>query len=147
MGTKARSGASKRSAGTKQLATKIDAHIGSRIRLRRLFLDLTQKQLAESLGVTFQQIQKYEIGTNRISASQLYILAHTLGVRLEYFLDGLAIVNPASLSYVKTDISRLISTREGIALAKAFASLSDTQIRRAIVQLLAAMSDQDVAPE
>jgi len=143
------SAASKIVAGQKRLATRIDAHIGSRIKLRRLSLGLTQKQIAESLGVTFQQIQKYEIGTNRICASRLFVLAQMLGVSLEYFMDGLATPKqkPSSYSYVETDVVELMATREGTALAKAFTRISDAHLRRTVVELVTAMSKRKAGAE
>jgi transcriptional regulator with XRE-family HTH domain len=70
-------------------SSQVDAHVGSRIRLRRVSLGMSQKELATPLGLTFQQVQKYERGVNRVSASKLYYLSQTLGVPVSFFFDSM----------------------------------------------------------
>jgi transcriptional regulator with XRE-family HTH domain len=103
----------------------IDNHVGSRVRMRRLMLDLSQTQLADGLGLTFQQVQKYEKGTNRISASRLHQLSQILSVPVPFFFEGA----PGELHLpecseggptIASDVSALLSTSDGIALVRAY---------------------------
>jgi transcriptional regulator with XRE-family HTH domain len=125
----------------------IDKHVGSRIRMRRLMLDMSQTDTAAALGLTFQQVQKYEKGTNRISASRLQRLCQVLQVPVAFFFEGTprAIglpepvdANAESPAYV----SDFLATSDGVALVKAFWRIRDAKLRRAIVALV-----QEVASE
>jgi transcriptional regulator with XRE-family HTH domain len=131
----------------------IDAHIGSRLRLRRLMLSMSQEALGESLSVTFQQIQKYEKGTNRISASRLFYIASILDVPMSYFFSGLVDSDddnnePMGLSeggasgsgaeplpYVSPYLA-FVSSAEGIQLNQAFIGIGSANVRRDIVTLV-----------
>lgn len=95
-----------------RLTTPLDTHIGNRIKLLRLLRGLSQERVAEAVGITFQQVQKYESGANRISASRLYALADYLGVSLDYFFDGLARQDVAALpEYKVTEFAKLLASR------------------------------------
>src|SRR5437868_1279826 len=120
----------------------IDKHVGSRVRMRRLMLDMSQTDLGNALGLTFQQVQKYEKGRNRVSASRLQHISQILQVPVPFFFEGAPAtsgVRPAvrgtadapSLTYV-TDF---LATSDGLALMKAFMCVEDPKLRRAIVQL------------
>jgi transcriptional regulator with XRE-family HTH domain len=133
-----------------QMSTRvnpIDKHVGSRARMRRLMLNMSQTQIAEALGLTFQQVQKYEKGTNRISASRLQQLCRILQVPIAFFFEGapraLGLPEPTeadaeSPSYV----SDFLATTDGLTLVKAFTRIRDAKLRRAIVALV-----QEVASE
>jgi DNA-binding XRE family transcriptional regulator len=119
----------------------IDKHVGTRVRMRRLMLDLTQMQLADGLGLTFQQVQKYEKGANRISASRLHQLSHILRVPVPFFFEG----TPGELHLpnrqeggptIASDVGALLSTSEGIALVSAYTRIGHPKLRRAIVALV-----------
>jgi transcriptional regulator with XRE-family HTH domain len=119
----------------------IDGHVGRRVRMRRLMLDFTQAQLADALGLTFQQVQKYEKGTNRISASRLQQLSHILHVPVSFFFDGtprelhlpeLIEAGPA----IPRDIVDFLATSGGVALVKAFGRIRNPKLRHAIVALV-----------
>jgi transcriptional regulator with XRE-family HTH domain len=119
----------------------IDKHVGNRVRMRRLMLDLTQMQLADGLGLTFQQVQKYEKGINRISASRLHRLSHILGVPVPFFFEGA----PRELhlpelaeggSTIASDVSAFLSTSDGVALIRAYTRIKHPKVRRAIVALV-----------
>ena len=127
----------------------IDKHVGSRMRMRRLMLDMSQTDLGNALGLTFQQIQKYEKGRNRVSASRLQHISQILQVPVPFFFEGAPAasgVRPAargtadapSLTYV-TDF---LATSDGLALMKAFMCVEDRKLRRAIVQLV-----EQITPE
>ena len=118
--------------GTKR-AGPIDAIVGRRIRTRRLLLGFTQTQLAQQLGVSFQQVQKYENGANRVGAGRLVQIAQILGVPIEALLEGL---NAPTRKTVRADDPlELLSTGAAVRLAQAFSQISDRQIRNALVSL------------
>ena len=121
----------------------IDVHVGLRIRLRRKELGVSQEKLAEAIGLTFQQVQKYEKGTNRIGASRLQNIATILGVPVEYFFDGkpmdettpmldMADGSPDEATYVVD----FLATSEGVQLNKAFVRIRDARLRRKVVELV-----------
>jgi transcriptional regulator with XRE-family HTH domain len=129
---------------TKKLPNPMDMHVGSRVRMRRIMLGTTQEKTADALGLTFQQVQKYEKGTNRISASRLQQLAHILRVPVEFFFDGAPgrpkmDGNAPSAAYV----SDFITSPDGIPLIKAFTRLKDANLRRCIVKLVEEIANDD----
>jgi transcriptional regulator with XRE-family HTH domain len=119
-----------------------DIHVGSRIRLRRNMLGMSQEKLGETLGITFQQIQKYEKGTNRIGASRLQNIAAVLSVPVGFFFDGApgpgepGAADSKSGSYVVD----FLSSSEGLQLNRAFVRISDPRVRRRIVDLVRALA-------
>jgi transcriptional regulator with XRE-family HTH domain len=122
----------------------IDVHVGSRIRMRRQLISMSQEKLGELLGITFQQVQKYEKGTNRISASRLYYAAKTLGVPVHFFFEGLPGTEEGEGLREGDAHSNLMAnllTPEGVQLAKAFGEMDDTNKRRLIVSLARAVLD------
>jgi transcriptional regulator with XRE-family HTH domain len=114
----------------------IDLTVGSRIRTRRLLVGMSQEKLAEVLEVTFQQVQKYEKGTNRVSASRLHRIAGALGVDVQYFFSGHP--DGGRPSEAGAFIDTFLADRDGVELAKAFITVSDPTMRRAIVELVRA---------
>lgn len=130
----------------------IDIHVGSRVRLRRMILGMSQEKLGESLGLTFQQVQKYEKGVNRIGASRLFDLAQVLRVPVQFFYEeapanghaadttALGMAERPAESYV----SEFLGSRDGLELNKAFSRISDPKIRRSIVELVRSISGEDV---
>ncbi|MEM7057857.1 MAG: helix-turn-helix transcriptional regulator [Pseudomonadota bacterium] len=121
-------------------ADDIDAHVGSRVRLRRMTLNISQEQLGESLGLTFQQVQKYEKGQNRIGAGRLYKIAQILSVPVEFFYEGLPVagsLNPEDSASVRSaEIQRFLASPDGHALSRAFLKIPDSATRRRIVDLV-----------
>ena len=118
--------------GTKR-AGPVDAIVGRRIRTRRLLLGITQTQLAQQLGVSFQQVQKYENGANRVGAGRLVQIAQILGVPVDALLQGLTA--PIRKTVQVDDPFVLLSTGAAVRLAQAFSQISDRQIRNALVSL------------
>ena len=124
----------------KQVPNPIDKHVGSRVRMRRMMLGMSQTNLGDGLHLTFQQVQKYEKGTNRISASRLQQSAHILQVPVTFFFEGAPSVPGApqakgaapSPAYV----SDFLATREGLELTKAFMRIKKPKLRRIIVDLV-----------
>ena len=121
--------------------TSIDQHVGARLRLRRSMLDMSQSELGEKLGVTFQQVQKYERGTNRIGASRLFNVARVMGVPVAYFFEGLDDSGSSELRDKDSDtLYDFIASPDGLALASAFAGIKDQTVRRRVIDLLRSLS-------
>jgi len=122
----------------------IDVHVGSRIRMRRQIVSMSQEKLGELLGITFQQVQKYEKGSNRISASRLYYAAKILGVPVQAFFEDLPSVEGESGFNESNEQSSVMSSlmnTEGIQLAKAFRDADNTTKRKLIATLARAIVD------
>jgi len=118
-------------------ANPIDRHVGARIRMQRMVRGLSQTELGKAVGVTFQQVQKYEKGVNRVGASRLQQIANVLKVKPDFFFEeasAKAVGNSGSRE--TAIIEGFISSRDGIALSKAFTNVRDSKIRRRIVALV-----------
>jgi transcriptional regulator with XRE-family HTH domain len=122
----------------------IDVHVGSRIRMRRQLVSMSQEKLGELLGITFQQVQKYEKGSNRISASRLYYTAKILGVPVQSFFEDL----PGSEAsegfkegHEEPNVMSSLMNAEGIQLAKAFRDADNATKRKLIASLARAIVD------
>ena len=126
----------------------IDMHVGARVRMRRLMLGMTQGKLGNALGVTFQQVQKYEKGANRIGAGRLQQLSAILQVPVAFFFDGMrsatAVLTTGSPSDAlpASELDQLLTSSEGLALIKAFTRIKDAEIRRRIVDLAVEIANQ-----
>lgn len=130
-------------------ANPIDAHVGSRVRLRRMLLGMSQERLAEQLGLTFQQVQKYEKGINRIGASRLYELAQLLNVGVDFFYEDAPVGNahhgapgfadPTGENYIVD----FLNSREGLELNRAFTRITDPKVRRAVIELVRSLAIDD----
>ena len=130
----------------KKKPNPIDIHVGSRIRLRRTMLGMSQEKLGESLGITFQQIQKYEKGTNRVGASRLQNISSILNVPVSFFFEdapgessssGSSGLAEASSSNYVVDF---LSSSEGLQLNRAFVKIGDPTVRRKLVDLVKALA-------
>jgi transcriptional regulator with XRE-family HTH domain len=134
---------------SKKQPNPIDIHVGSRVRLRRMMLGMSQEKLGESLGITFQQIQKYEKGTNRIGASRLQHIARVLNVPVSFFFeDAPATPNEAKRNGVAepeqtTYVVDFLSSAEGIQLNKAFVRIKDAKLRRRVIELVRGMAGDE----
>ncbi len=122
----------------------IDAQVGSRVRMRRLILDLSQEKLGDALGVTFQKVQKYEKGTNRISASRLQQIANFLNVPVSFFFEATPRPSKAgSDTGTPPHVLAFITSREGLSLTRSYMKLKSPALRRAIVQLVEEIAGND----
>ena len=124
-------------------ANLVDEHVGARVRLRRMLLGMSQEKLGECLGLTFQQVQKYEKGVNRIGASRLFDLAQVLGVPVQFFYDELtssAAESTMAIGFAErpteTYVVDFLSSRDGLELNKAFVRITDPKVRRSVVDLV-----------
>ncbi len=126
----------------KKAPNPIDKHVGSRVRMRRMMLGMSQEKLGNALGLTFQQVQKYEKGTNRIGASRLQQIAQTLQVQVAFFFEGAPTIGAGSrvdgMSEAPSPayVSDFLATSDGLALTKAFMRIADSKLRRRIVDLV-----------
>lgn len=124
----------------------IDLHVGARIRTRRKILGVSQEKLAEALGLTFQQVQKYERGANRVSASKLYEIAAALQTQVAYFFEGLA--DPSEHSDnpgggAEQFVHDFLMTPEGLELAGLFPRIKRGPVRRRILDLVRSMAEEE----
>src|SRR6516162_2502023 len=122
-----------------------DKHVGSRVRMRRLMLAMSQEKLGAALGLTFQQVQKYEKGTNRMGASRLQQMSHILQVPIEFFFEGLpnalAPHGGSALSMAQTD--DFVSDIDGLRLIGAYMRIDNVALRRSIVMLVQEIAGDD----
>ncbi len=124
----------------KKAPNPIDKHVGSRVRMRRMMLNMSQEKLGDALGLTFQQVQKYEKGTNRIGASRLQQIAHILQVPVSFFFEGAPHI-PGQASGMNEApspayVSDFLATSDGLSLTKAFMRIKNSKLRRRIVDLV-----------
>jgi transcriptional regulator with XRE-family HTH domain len=125
----------------------IDKHVGSRVRMRRLMLGMSQTKLGDAIGLTFQQVQKYEKGTNRISASRLQQICDVLQVPVPFFFEGAPLApgqhagNSAAPS--PAYLAEFLASRDGLALTKAFMRIEEPNMRRRIVALVEEIAGED----
>ncbi len=130
-------------ASFKKAPDDVDRYVGSRVRMRRITVGFSQERLGEALGVTFQQVQKYEKGANRISASRMQRLAEVLGVHVSYFFEGApkegGLVGGFAEDGQAPYDADVMHTPEGVQLARAFAMIEDPKVRRRVVDLVHAM--------
>ena len=130
----------------KKTPNPIDVHVGSRVRLRRSMQRMSQEKLGEALGITFQQIQKYEKGTNRIGASRMQQISQALNVPVSFFFEDAPVPNAAvegmaesgSTSYVVD----FLGSPEGIELNRAFVRISNPALRRKVIDLVRTLADE-----
>ena len=132
----------------------IDVHVGSRVRFRRMLLGMSQEKLGERLGLTFQQVQKYEKGINRIGASRLFDLAQVLGVSVQFFYEEAPSPTPDARQLApdglaekpnEHSIVEFLRSRDGLELNRAFVRISDVKARRAIVDLVRTLANDGTA--
>jgi len=131
---------------TERHPNPVDLHVGARIRMRRKILGVSQERLAEDLGLTFQQIQKYERGANRVSASKLYEIAKSLQSSVGYFFEGLADTTGEGLAEGgEPFVHDFLMTSEGLELAGLFPKIVRPKVRRRILELVRSMAEEEVA--
>jgi transcriptional regulator with XRE-family HTH domain len=124
----------------------IDKHVGSRVRMRRMMMGMSQEKLGDAIGLTFQQVQKYEKGTNRIGASRLQQISQSLQVPVAFFFEGapMPVGHPDGNGHAPSPsyVSDFLATSDGLALTKAFMEIKDSKLRRRIVDLVEGIANQ-----
>jgi transcriptional regulator with XRE-family HTH domain len=124
----------------KKAPNPTDKHVGSRVRMRRMMLGMSQEKLGDSLGLTFQQVQKYEKGTNRIGASRLQQISNILQVPVSFFFEGAPNVEHGNSGFAEAPspayVSDFLATSDGLALTRSFMRIKNSKLRRRIVDLV-----------
>jgi transcriptional regulator with XRE-family HTH domain len=131
----------------KKAPNPVDKHVGGRVRMRRMMLDMSQEKLGDALGLTFQQVQKYENGANRVSASRLQHISDILGVPVPFFFEG-APHGPGQIKSKGTApspayVTEFLASSDGPALTKAFTRIQEPELRRRIVRLVEEIAGDD----
>jgi len=129
----------------KKSTGSIDKEIGSRVRMRRVSIGMSQEKLGDMLGLTFQQVQKYEKGMNRISVARLVDIAKILGVDIHFFFNGLKSEPGFAEEGAPPYVADVMSTPEGLQLVRHFTGIKNPKIRKSIVQLVASLASQEEA--
>ena len=125
--------------------TAVDTHVGQKLRARRIFLQMSQTEVAEQLGITFQQIQKYEKGANRVGASRLQQISDVLGVSPFYFFEGVPTIGkkappPDEGELSERAILSFLATHQGAALVRGFLAIKRKPVRRALIEFIGTIS-------
>ena len=131
---------------TKKNPNPIDVHVGNRVRMRRMLVGMSQEKLGDALGLTFQQVQKYEKGANRVSASRLYQMSSTLGVPIQFFFDDIPISSqtPNTQGLAESDsagvLMDFLNSSEGFQMGRAFSAIKDSTVRRRVLDLVKSLA-------
>jgi transcriptional regulator with XRE-family HTH domain len=132
-----------RKAVTKK-ANPIDAQVGNRVRIRRMLIGMSQERLGDMLGLTFQQVQKYEKGVNRIGAGRLFEIARILGVPIDFFYDGVG--SPVEgVAETTPPVMEFVSSGEGLQLSLAFMKIKDPKVRKRVLDLVKSLANEEEA--
>jgi transcriptional regulator with XRE-family HTH domain len=128
-----------------RIANAVDRRLGQRVRARRLEINMSQEKLADLLGVTFQQVQKYEKGINRIAASRLFDIASALDVPISAFFDGLSPMRAQGVSENPSEsfVHDVLATPEGLQLVSLFAAIESPRVRKRVVELVRAIAEEN----
>jgi transcriptional regulator with XRE-family HTH domain len=131
----------------KKQANPIDAQVGNRVRLRRMLIGMSQEKLGELLGLTFQQVQKYEKGVNRIGAGRLFQVSRILSVPIDYFYEGVVDQLPSPAPGFAEDapnppVMEFLSSGEGLQLSLAFMRIREPKVRKRVLDLVKSLANE-----
>ena len=131
----------------KKQANPIDAQVGNRVRIRRMLIGMSQERLGDLLGLTFQQVQKYEKGVNRIGAGRLFEMARILGVPIDFFYEGVE-SGEGRPGFAEPEgappVMEFVSSGEGLQLSLAFMKIKDPKVRKRVLDLVKSLADEEV---
>ena len=127
----------------KKQANPIDIQVGNRVRIRRMLIGMSQEKLGDLLGLTFQQVQKYEKGVNRIGAGRLYEVARILNVPVDFFYEGVGDPAGALDSEMAPPVLEFVSSSEGLQLSLAFMKIKDSKVRKRVLDLVKSLSEEE----
>ena len=129
----------------KKQANPIDVQVGNRVRIRRMLIGMSQERLGDLLGLTFQQVQKYEKGVNRIGAGRLFEVARILNVPVDFFYEGLATnqPGPGEPEVAAPPVMEFVSSGEGLQLSLAFMKIKDSKVRKRVLDLVKSLADEE----
>lgn len=125
----------------KKQTNPIDVQVGNRVRIRRMLIGMSQERLGDLLGLTFQQVQKYEKGVNRIGAGRLYEVARILNVPIDFFYEGVAASGPDSEA--APPVMEFVSSGEGLHLALAFMKIKEPRVRKRVLDLVKSLAEEE----
>jgi transcriptional regulator with XRE-family HTH domain len=130
----------------KKQANPIDVQVGNRVRIRRMLIGMSQERLGDLLGLTFQQVQKYEKGVNRIGAGRLYEVSRILNVPVDFFYEGLNAMNQPGLGEPGVNappVMEFVSSGEGLQLSLAFMKIKDAKVRKRVLDLVKSLAEEE----
>lgn len=128
----------------KKQANPIDGQVGNRLRLRRMMIGMSQEKLGEMLGLTFQQVQKYEKGVNRIGAGRLFEIARILGVPIQYFYESVTEQLASTPGFAERDsqpVLEFVSSGDGLQLSLAYMRIKDPKVRKRVLDLVKSLAE------
>ncbi len=125
----------------KKQTNPIDVQVGNRVRIRRMLIGMSQERLGDLLGLTFQQVQKYEKGVNRIGAGRLYEVSRILNVPVDFFYEGVAAGGPDPEA--APPVMEFVSSGEGLQLALAFMKIKEPRVRKRVLDLVKSLADEE----
>ena len=125
----------------------VDKYVGSRVRMRRIMRGMSQEKLGEALGLTFQQVQKYEKGVNRIGAGRLFEVSRILGVPIDFFYESVAVQPEGRPGFAESEaappVMEFVSSGEGLQLSLAFMKIKDAKVRKRVLDLVKSLSEEE----
>ena len=130
----------------KKQANPIDVQVGNRVRIRRMLIGMSQERLGDLLGLTFQQVQKYEKGVNRIGAGRLFEVSRILNVPVDFFYEGLNAANQpgeGESDAVAPPVMEFVSSGEGLQLSLAFMKIKDVKVRKRVLDLVKSLAEEE----
>jgi transcriptional regulator with XRE-family HTH domain len=131
----------------KKQANPIDAQVGNRVRIRRMLIGMSQEKLGDLLGLTFQQVQKYEKGVNRIGAGRLFEVSRILGVPIDFFYEGLSGAAEERPGFSEAEgappVMEFVSSGEGLQLSLAFMKIKDPKVRKRVLDLVKSLAEEE----
>jgi transcriptional regulator with XRE-family HTH domain len=127
----------------KKQANPIDIQVGNRVRIRRMLIGMSQERLGDLLGLTFQQVQKYEKGVNRIGAGRLFEVSRILNVPVDFFYEGVAAQLAGNEQESAPPVMEFVSSGEGLQLSLAFMKIKDTKVRKRVLDLVKSLSEEE----
>lgn len=132
----------------KKQANPVDIQVGNRVRIRRMLIGMSQERLGELLGLTFQQVQKYEKGVNRIGAGRLFDVSRILGVPIDYFYEGVGAQLSGQEGFAEESappVMEFVSSGEGLQLSLAFMKIKDAKVRKRVLDLVKSLAEEENA--
>ena len=127
----------------KKQANPIDIQVGNRVRIRRMLIGMSQEKLGDLLGLTFQQVQKYEKGVNRIGAGRLFEVSRILNVPIDFFYEGVSTQPGAGEPEGAPPVMEFVSSGEGLQLALAFMKIKDVKVRKRVLDLVKSLAEEE----
>ena len=127
----------------KKQANPIDIQVGNRVRIRRMLIGMSQERLGDLLGLTFQQVQKYEKGVNRIGAGRLFEVSRILNVPVDFFYEGVNAIPAGASEAESAPVMDFVSSGEGLQLSLAFMKIRDTKVRKRVLDLVKSLAEEE----